>query len=68
MKININYQGIPLVVDYKYEGKYFAATHEDLAEYPELDILKITVEDSEIDIQEMLHWKQIEEIESLIDG
>jgi hypothetical protein len=68
MKTNINYQGVPLVVDYKYEGKYFFATREQPEEFPNLIINTITVEDSEIDIQEMLHWKQLEEIYNLIDG
>lgn len=67
MKTNITYQGVPLTVDFKFEGKFYPATNEDPAEYPELEILKITVDDSEIDIQEMLHWKQLEEIESLIN-
>ena len=67
MKTNINYQGVPLIVDYKYEGKYFAATRENPEEFEDLVINTITVEDSDIDIQNMLHWKQIEEIESLID-
>jgi hypothetical protein len=67
MTININYQGVPLIVDYKYEGKYFAATREQPEEFPNLIINSITAEDSKIDIQEMLHWKQIEEIENLIN-
>jgi hypothetical protein len=68
MTANVNYQGIPLIVYYKYDGKYFGATRESQEEFPDLIINAITVEDSEIDIQEILHWKQIEEIESLIDG
>jgi len=67
MKTNINYLGVALVVDYRYEGKYYSATYESKAEYPDLIINTITVEDSEIDIQNMLHWKQLEEIYNLID-
>jgi hypothetical protein len=67
MKTNINYEGVPLVVDFKFEGKFYPATRDTPAEYPEVLINSIYVEDSEIDVQGMLHWKQIEEIENLIN-
>lgn len=68
MEININYQGIPLVVNYKYYGKYYPSTHDTPTEYPEIEILKIAVEDSRIDIQEVLTEYQIDEIIELING
>lgn len=67
MKTNINYKGVPLLIDFQFDGNFYPATHETPAEYPEVIINKITVDDSEIDIQEILHWKQIEEIENLIN-
>jgi hypothetical protein len=59
---------VPLVVDFKFEGKFYPATRDTPAEYPEVLINSITAEDSEIDIQGMLHWKAMEEIQSLIDA
>jgi hypothetical protein len=68
LKTNINYHGVELTVEYVYDGKYYPATREQPEEYPEMEILKITVDDGKTDIKDMLHWKAMEEIESLIDA
>lgn len=62
MKTNIKYYGVPLVVEFKIEGKYIPATREDPAEEPEIIIKSICAEDSEIDLQDLLDWDTVEEI------
>lgn len=67
MKTNINYLDTPLVVDYHLEGTYRAATYLDPEEVPETVILKITAEDSEIDLQNIFDWRDIEKIVEMIE-
>jgi hypothetical protein len=68
LKTNINYHGVELTVEYVYDVKYYPATREQPEEYPEMEILKITVDYGKTDIKDMLHWKAMEEIQSLIDA
>lgn len=64
----IDYYGVPLIVHYKVEGKYYPATYLQPAEYPEVYIEEIYVEDSDIDIFDMLLENQLDEItEKLYD-
>lgn len=67
MTTNITYLDTPLVVDYGLQGIYRASTYDSPAEYPETVILKITAEDSEIDLQNILDWKDIEKIVEMIE-
>lgn len=67
MKTNIIYLGTPLVVDYSLEGDYRAATYLDPEEKPTVDIRTICAEDSEIDLQNILDWRDIEKIVEMIE-
>lgn len=68
MEVEILYRSISLRVEYYYEGKHYPATRDTPAEYPELIVKGIFAEDSDINLIDMLDWKQVEEIENLIDG
>ncbi len=68
METTVKLRGVSLNVHFRYEGQYFAATQENPPEYPELHIDKITAEDSNINIMELLDWRDIEEIENIIEG
>ena len=67
MITTIKYYGVPLTVEYTVEGRYYAATRETPQEQPEIIIQSIKAEDSEIDLQDMLGWETIEEIQNLIE-
>lgn len=67
MTTNITYLDTPLVVDYGLQGIYRASTYDSPAEYPEIIITKITVEDSEIDLQNILDWQDKEKIIEMIE-
>lgn len=66
MKTLIKYYEVPLIVEFTVEGVYYAATRENPEEQPEIIIQSICAEDSEIDLQDMLYWEIIEEIQNLI--
>lgn len=65
METTVKLRGVSLNVHFRYEGQYFAATREQPEEQIELHIDKITTEDS---IVELLDWRDIEEIENIIEG
>lgn len=67
METTVKYYNVPLTIEYTIEGKYYAATKENPAEYPEIIIQSIKAEDSDIDLQDMLYWEIIEEIQNLIE-
>lgn len=67
MQTNITYLDTPLVVDYRLYGTYRAATYLEPEEVPEIIITKITAEDSEIDLQNILDWQDIEKIIEIIE-
>lgn len=62
----VKYIGVPLTVHFIVDGKFIPATRIDPAEHAEYIIKEIYVEDSEIDIFNMLDWKEIEKIEELL--
>lgn len=63
----VNYNGTDLIVKYELDGKYYPSTYYQPEEYPEVIIKSITVEDSEIDLQELLGWEVVDEIINLIE-
>lgn len=65
-KMELSIDGVDMVAEFSIHGKYYPATRECPAEYPEIEILSVKVIDSEIDIFELLSDKQIENIESQI--
>lgn len=67
MQTNITYLDTLLVVDYGLQGIYRAATYDSPEEVPEVVILKITAEDSEINLQNILDWRDIEKIVEMIE-
>ena len=62
----ITIDNIILMVMYKWEGKYIPPTYDSPPEYPELIIDSVCVEDSFIDIQQLLSDAQFEQIENTI--
>jgi len=65
-EITVTVDGIDLIVEYHFIGTYRAATLEDPPEWPELEIDSVKVNDSEIDIYELLSKKQMETLENSI--
>ena len=65
--IEIKYLGIPLIIHYKVDGKYYPATRYEPEEVPELDINEIYVFDSEIDIYNLFLEKQLDDIYGLVN-
>lgn len=63
----VEYNSTDLIVSYELDGQYYPETRETPAEYPEIIIKSITVEDSEIDLQELLGWEVVDEIINLIE-
>ena len=66
MTQTVEYNKTKLVVEYELDGKYIPQTYYEPAEYPEVILKSITVEDSDIDLQELLGWKVVDEIINLI--
>ena len=71
MQVEINYLGVPLIVQGTYyEGESQIMYDSNGEGYPgspsEFEILEITVSDSEIDIRELLSSNQIDEIAELV--
>lgn len=64
--ITVEIEGVRLEVYYEFIGNYYPATHEQPEEKPELEIYKICVEDSEINIYQLLVDWQFEIIENKI--
>jgi len=60
----INYYGVELVINFTIDGKYYPATREQPEEYPEIEIDKIFVEDT--DIMPILLETQIEDIYNIL--
>ncbi len=58
----IDYYGVPLIVHFKVEGRYYPATYLQPAEYPEVYIEEIYVGEGDINIYDMLLESQIDEI------
>lgn len=58
----INYYGVKLNVGYEVNGKYIPATCLQPAEYPDLIIHIIEVEDSDVNICNIFSEEQIEDI------
>lgn len=67
MSKNLNHQeiefnGINLNVAFTVSGKYYPATQYEPAEYPEMEIHEIKVADSEINIYDIFHEGDIDEM------
>lgn len=62
----VEYNGIKFNVEFEINGVHLPQTHEQPEEIPEIEITKITVEDSDIDLYEFLSWEQTADIEKLI--
>ena len=67
MTQTVEYNETKLVVEYELDGKYIPQTYYEPAEYPEVIIKSITIEDSDIDLQELLGWEVVDEIINLIE-
>lgn len=67
MITTVKYYNVPLTVEFIVEGSYAPATYYQPAEQPEIIIQSIKAKDSEIDLQDMLGWETIEEIQNLIE-
>lgn len=50
----ITYLGVRLSIEFKVDGKYYPATLETPEEHPEIEIIKITAYDSDVDLTELL--------------
>ena len=50
----VNYYGTRFTVTYQIYGEYCPATHWQPAEYPEMEVFSITVEDSDICLMDYL--------------
>lgn len=66
MTIAVDIEGVTLHTYYKMIGKYYPATNEEPEEYPELDIEKVYVEDSSINMYWLLSEWQLEVITNKI--
>mgnify|MGYP007090119755 CR=1 FL=1 len=71
MQVEINYLGVPLIVEGTYyEGESQVMYDSNGEGYPgspsEFEIVKISVSDSDIDIWELLSDKQLIEITELV--
>lgn len=62
----VTVDGVDLNIKYVISGKYMPSTRLDPEEYAEIEIYSICVSDSEIDIQELLSKKQMEEVTDAI--
>jgi len=61
----ISYKEIDLLIGYKVDGEYYPATHYEPAEYPEIEIHKITIKD--VNIMDIFLESQIEEIYEILN-
>lgn len=64
----IKYLGVPLIVHYKMDGKYYAATRYEPEELPSIIIEEIYITDSEENIYDMLLESQIDDIYELVNS
>ena len=62
----IDYYGVPLIVHYKVDGKYYPATYLQPAEYPEIYIEEIYVENT--NIYNLFLEPQLDEIYELVNN
>lgn len=62
----VNYLTVDLTVGFKVDGKYYPATLEDPAEYPEINIIEVKAKDSEINLLPMLTEEQEDEIYTIL--
>lgn len=62
----IKYNDIPLTVYFTVSGRYYPATYDQPEEHPELEIQKVTVSDSEIDIYDLFREEDLETINDLL--
>lgn len=60
----VKYLGVKLVINYKVIGKYYPATREEPEEFPDYEICKVFVEDT--DITPMLLDVQMDDIYELL--
>jgi hypothetical protein len=60
----IKYLGVELVINFTVDGKYYPATREQPAEYPEITIEKVFAEDT--DIMSILLETQMDDIYNLL--
>jgi len=66
-EIEIEYQGVPLTAVVEITGKYLPATQIDPEEFPETELIKVYVGDT--DIIGIFYDSQLEEIYNLcLDG
>jgi hypothetical protein len=61
----ITYNGIDLLIGFKVDGKYYAATMYDPAEYPEIEILEISLKD--VNVMDLFLDSQIEEMYNILN-
>ncbi len=66
MEIEVTVDGVPLTVEYSFEGRYFPETREEPEEYPDVKIKRVCVGDSFINIKGLLSEDQEEVIVDLI--
>ena len=62
----IDYYGVPLIVHFKVDGKYFSATYLQPEETPDIIIEEIYVADSEINIYDLFLESQLDDIYELV--
>lgn len=65
--ISIDYNGTPLEVSGKVDGKHIMATLDQPEEHPEFIWQIVTVKGSDIDISDLLSQKQLDEIDELVN-
>lgn len=58
----IKYNEIPLIVYFTVSGRYYPTTYDQPEEHPELEIQKITVSDSDINIYDLFREEDLIEI------
>lgn len=58
----IKYNDIPITVYFKVSGRYYPATYDQPEEHPELEIQKITVSDSDVNIYDLFREENLIEI------
>jgi hypothetical protein len=66
-QITIDFYGINLIVEIEIYGNYISESLETPAEYPEIEIIYIFVEDSNINIYDIFSNKQLDIINDLIN-
>ena len=64
----INLRGVDLIVSYTVSGKYYPATQYEPEEYPDADIHSITLQNSDVDLKELLQSDIEDEIYQILES